>query len=132
MRLIDFFKKLPHAGLASTSRLALLIQLSTAARIGEILASRWEHLNIENRTWLLPDTKNDRDHTVHLSDLAIRQFQELKEHTGFSSWLFPNSNADGSVCLKTVTKQVADRQRISKSPMTGRTKQIDALTAAMR
>jgi integrase len=44
--LIDLFKKLPHAGLASTSRLALLIQLSTAARIGEILASRWEHLGM--------------------------------------------------------------------------------------
>ena len=35
--LILLFQKLPKAGLAATSQLALLIQLATAARIGEVL-----------------------------------------------------------------------------------------------
>lgn len=125
--LIEFFQKLPCSGLADTSRLALLVQLSTAARIGEVLSARWEHVDFEGRTWFLPDTKNDRDHTVHLSDFALSQLQELKKLTGFSGWLFPNSSFAEPVCLKTVTKQVADRQRIGSAPMTGRTKQVDGL-----
>src|SRR5450830_1241779 len=40
--LIDLFKKLPVSGLAHTSRLALLIQLSTASRIGETLLAHWD------------------------------------------------------------------------------------------
>ena len=125
--LIVFFQKLPLAGLAETSRMALMIQLSTAARIGEILSARWEHVDMDSRLWFLPDTKNDRDHTVHLSDFALRQFRQLKKITGFSTWLFPNTNKAESVCLKTVTKQVADRQRVDRTPMSGRTMQTNAL-----
>lgn len=125
--LICLFVKLPQSGLADTSRLALMIQLSTAARIGEVLSARWTHVDMERRTWFLPDTKNNRDHTVHLSEFATNQFQELKKLTGITPWLFPSASLGEPVCLKTVTKQVADRQRLGNRPMSGRTKQVDAL-----
>ena len=35
---------LPKSGLAATSQLALLIQLSTVARIGEVVSAKWEHV----------------------------------------------------------------------------------------
>ena len=44
--MILLFQKLPRSGLAATSQLALLIQLTTAARIGEVLAARWEHVTL--------------------------------------------------------------------------------------
>ena len=125
--LIVLFQKLPQSGLTDTSRLALMIQLSTAARIGEVLSAHWAHVNMESRTWFLPDTKNHRDHTVHLSDFALRQFQELKTHTGITPWLFPSASLGEPVCLKTVTKQVSDRQRPDSTPMTGRSKQVNGL-----
>lgn len=128
--LIDLFRKLPVSGLAGTSRLALMIQLSTAARIGEVLSAHWAHVDLERRTWFLPDTKNSRDHTVHLSDFALSQFQELKKITGITPWLFPSASVSEHLCLKTVTKQVADRQRPGDIPMSGRTKKIDALVLA--
>lgn len=131
--LILLFQKLPQAGLAVSSEVALLLQLSTAARIGELLSARWEHVDLERRAWMLPVTKNGKAHMVYLSNFAVRQFERLKAITGETPWLFPATRtkpgaADFSdhVCVKTVTKQVGDRQR-GDAPMKNRTKLVDAL-----
>lgn len=124
--LIAFFKKLPASGLVETSQRALLLQLATITRIGEVLGARWEHVDFERRLWTLPKTKNGESHTIRLSDFALRQLERLQELTGLTEWVFPASRLDGPVCSKTVTKQVADRQRTDQ-PMSGRTKLIDAL-----
>jgi integrase len=74
----------------------------------------------------VPDTKNGKAHTVFLSSYALDQFKALHQLTGLSPWCFPVSRANGPVCHKTVTKQVADRQR-DTPPMKGRTQQTHAL-----
>lgn len=132
--LILLFQKLPKAGLAATSQLALLIQLATAARIGEVLAARWEHVDFERRSLTLPETKNGKRHEIWLSDFALCQLQRLHENTGLTPWLFPATRAKKDqpefadhVCVKTVTKQVSDRQRPGDAPMSGRSKDVDAL-----
>lgn len=124
--LIDFFKKLPQSGMAVTSQCALLLQLATITRIGETVTARWENVDFERKSWFLPDTKNGKTHQIWLSDFALHQFERLREITGATEWVFPNSKLNGSLDTKTVTKQVSDRQRDGK-PMSGRTKQVDAL-----
>jgi integrase len=128
--LIEFFKRLPVSGLVESSQCALTIQLATITRIGEVLGARWEHVDFERHTWTLPETKNGKRHTVHLNDLALRQFEALRQHTGLTEWVFPASRLNGPVCPKTVTKQVADRQRGDGEPMSGRSKQTDSLVLA--
>jgi integrase len=128
--LIEFFKRLPVSGLVESSQCALTIQLATITRIGEVLGARWEHVDFERRLWTLPETKNGKRHTVHLNDLALRQFEALRQHTALTEWVFPASRLDGPVCPKTVTKQVADRQRGDGEPMSGRSKQTDSLALA--
>lgn len=132
--LILLFQKLPKASLAITSQMALLIQLATAARIGEVLAARWEHVDFERRMLTLPETKNGKWHEIWLSDFALCQLKTLHENTGLTAWLFPatqtkkdQSDFADHVCIKTVTKQVGDRQRPGDLPMTGRSKDVDAL-----
>ena len=132
--MILLFQKLPRSGLAATSQLALLIQLATAARIGEVLAASWEHVDFERRSLTLPETKNGKRHEIWLSDFALRQLKSLHESTGLTPWLFPATQAKKDqpdfadhVCVKTVTKQVGDRQRPGDVPMTGRSKDVDAL-----
>jgi len=132
--LILLFQKLPKAGLAGTSQLALLIQLATGARIGEVLAARWEHVDFERRNMTLPETKNGKRHEIWLSDFALCQLKHLHENTGLTPWLFPASQAKKNqpdyadhVCVKTVTKQTGDRQRPGDIPMSGRSKDVDAL-----
>jgi integrase len=128
--LIDLLGKLPASGLVESSQSALSIQLATITRIGEVLGAKWQDIDFERRTWTLPDTKNGKTHTVHLNDMALRQFKALSQHTGLTVWVFPASRLNGPVCPKTVTKQVADRQRGEGEPMSGRTKQTNSLALA--
>lgn len=127
--LIDLFKKLPNSGLTETAQCALLLQMATITRIGETVAARWEHVDFERRLWLLPETKNGKSHQLWLSDFAMRQLERLHAITGASPWLFPNAKLNGPLDTKTITKQVADRQRAGP-PLTGRSKQTDALQLA--
>jgi hypothetical protein len=64
--LIQFFKRLRTCGMVDSSQCALLIQLATITRIGEVLGARWEHVDLERRTWTLPGTKNGKWHTVQI------------------------------------------------------------------
>jgi len=126
---IELFQKLPVSGLAETSRLALMIQLSTASRIGETLQAHWAHVDFERRTWGIPAAvaKNGKAHTVALSDFAYQQFQALHAMTGATPWLFPNSELKAPVCPKSTTKQVGDRQRYAKAIMKNRSQDAHAL-----
>ena len=119
-------EKLPMSGMAATAQAALLIQLATLARIGEVVAARWEHVDFERQLWTLPDTKNGKAHQIWLSEFALQQFRQLEKITGATEWAFPNSKINGPLDSKTTTKQVADRQRDGEK-MTGRSKQTDAL-----
>lgn len=125
----DLFDKLPCSGLSETAQAALLIQLSTLARIGEVVAACWEHVDFERMVWTLPDTKNGKPHKVCLSSFAAAQFRHLEQITGATEWVFPNSKIIGPLDSKTTTKQVADRQR-DGDKMAGRSKQTDALRLA--
>jgi hypothetical protein len=71
---MDLLDKLPRSGLSQTAQIALRIQLSTLARIGEVVAARWDHVDFERRIWTLPDTKNGKAHRVYLSGFALAQF----------------------------------------------------------
>ncbi|TBW09520.1 site-specific integrase [Azotobacter chroococcum subsp. isscasi] len=106
-------KKAPEAGLLITTEAAIWIALSTCCRIGELLGARWEHVDLEQGTWLIPaeNSKNGKPHNVTLSDFSIRQFKRVREITGTSPWCYPNTDNSGPVCPKTVTKQLGDRQR---------------------
>ena len=56
-----------------------LVQLAieTAMRQGELIALRWEHVNLRQQTAHLPDTKNGESRTVPLSLAAVDVLQFL-------------------------------------------------------
>jgi integrase len=119
--------QLPAAKMERQNELALWIQLSTIVRIGELLQARWEHIDFNAGTWTIPDTKNGKTHTVYMSAFAHRHFKELRTLTGWSAWCYPTTRTtDKHVCLKTITRQVDDRQR--ETAMQGRSKSTGSLT----
>lgn len=69
---------LPGSGLDGRSACAVWLILATAVRVGEAMNARWEHIDLVAGTWYLPDTKNQRDHTVRLSPFAVKQLEEIK------------------------------------------------------
>lgn len=119
---------------------AIWLILATGVRVGELLGATWHDdgldmvvmkaradlsgvklgvVNLKRRTWHLIETKNQRDHTIHLSAFAIEQFEKLAELTVTSNddpekcvpWVFPNMPNDGPVGVKSFGKQLSDRQK---------------------
>lgn len=62
------------------TKLAVQLALATAMRRGELLSLRWEHVDLQNRTAFVSDTKNGESRTVPLSTAAVQVFVELPRH----------------------------------------------------
>lgn len=122
--------KLPESNMAETSIIAIWIALGTCCRIGELLRARWSHIKLDLKTWRIPaeNSKNEREHTIFLSDFVVFQLRKLLEITGGGEWCYPaiRESCRDHICPKTITKQVADRQR-NNEPHSNRTKQTNAL-----
>lgn len=119
-------KKMPEAGFFPTTEAAIWICLSTCCRIGELLTARWEDIDLERKTWTIPETKNGQRHEISLSDFAVKQFRTLATLSHSTPWLYPSRNDNTRpVCVKTVTKQIGDRQR--EAPLSNRSEAVHAL-----
>lgn len=121
----ELAEKLPEANMKETSIIAIWIAMATCCRIGEVLRARWLYINLEKRIWTIPaeHSKNEKEHTLFLSNFAFSQFQKFYSITGNSEWCFPTKRNNSHICPKTATKQVGDRQRIDL-PLRNRSKQM--------
>ena len=153
---------LPHllskARINPRTEAAIWLILATGVRVGELTGAVWngEGLSLDdlaalpeaaavklgvvdavNRRWYMPTTKNEREHTIHLSEFAFQQIAKIEalresridDHGDEVSvpWLFPNSAATGPVNVKSFGKQLADRQRPPERRLKGRSKRTDSL-----
>lgn len=126
--IIELSLKLPEANMTETSIIAIWITLATCCRIGELLKARWAHVDLGRGVWRIPpeNSKNNREHIVFLSSFAIEQFKKIFEYTGASDWCFYSIRTKNCICSKTITKQVADRQR-KENPYSNRSKSTQSL-----
>lgn len=67
----------------------VLLAIETAMRRSELLALRWENVNLERRTAFLPDTKNGDSRMVPLSSAAVAVLQEVSRN--LNGCVFPIS-----------------------------------------
>ena len=110
--------------LKDETKIAMWICLFTACRIGELLQAKWEHIDLDRGVWRIPvenvkQTHGDQhDHVIYLSPSAIGQFKSLHQiKQKDSRWCFPARNTekgDSHVCIKSVSKQIGDRQMMFK------------------
>lgn len=127
---------LPKAELSLVIQSAVWIMLSLGTRVGETVAARWSHVDLESKSWYIPaeNTKSGVALNVQMSDFARAHFAALRawrdrlpeELRG--DWVFP-SNRDRAAAInnQTVGKAIADRQRVDGKPLPGRTESVDAL-----
>jgi integrase len=103
---------LPEAGLPAWAPSSVWLLLATAARVGELLRSRWEHLDLERQEWHIPaeNAKNARAHVVHLSPFAVARFREL-EALREGPWVISGRTPGNPADLKGLAKLLKDRQR---------------------
>jgi integrase len=149
--LCQLAKLLPASGLSPRFIAGAWLLLATGVRVGELLGAAWADsaasanalkaqaeqsgsklgfVDLAGRTWYLPETKNQRDHTIHLSAFAVTQFRcllELREAGPAAPWVFPAFNGKSPIGVKSLGKQLSDRQRVPEKRLRGRTKATSAL-----
>lgn len=130
----EFAYRLRSSDLKEQSKLALWIMLGTCTRIGEVIKARWVDIDLENAKWVFPEehetlhSKTGEPHYIPLSPFVIAHLTKLKKLTASSKWLFPNSADTNHLDVKTITKQVRDRQiGENNNHLKKRTKNTDAL-----
>ena len=126
----EFKAKMPSAKLLKTTECALWLMLSTCCRIGELCKAQWRHLDLEAKTWSIPpeNSKNGKPHTIYLSSFAVGQFERLSALKTSEVWIYPNKDNTDHVCVKSISKQVGDRQlQADRERLSGRSKNGEAL-----
>ena len=87
--------------------------LLTGQRRQEIALARWSDIDLEAKTWIIPDAyakgkKGERKgHTVPLSDWAVKEFEALQRLARRARHVLPNDEADGPINPKLLTRGVA-------------------------
>jgi integrase len=122
-------EKLTKARMSESSIAAIWIMLSTCCRIGEISKAAWEHIDLNNSTWRIPaeNAKNTKAHLIYLSPFATQRFKILKDLAGGSPWALPSRAAEQHLCVKSLAKQIGDRQRGDKPALESRSLNTHAL-----
>ena len=93
-------------GLTGAFRLMVL----TACRTSEVLGARWSEVDLEARTWTIPEgrMKGGYEHRVPLSDEAISVLEAARKRTGEKGLVFlsPSRKAIGDDGLRRVMKGI--------------------------
>lgn len=79
------------AGRSSNPQLKPIVQLLllTGARKSELLQARWSEIDLERRSWHIPDSKTGKPRYVPLSSDAVKVIEGLVEIPN-CPWLLPN------------------------------------------
>lgn len=88
---LDKFRQ-NDARLFPQTRQALELMMLTFVRTSELIKARWEEIDLENATWMIPAArmKMRRDHIVPLSRQAVALLKEVKKASGHRELVFPS------------------------------------------
>lgn len=126
-----FLAWLPAAKVSQTVRDAMMLELLTTARQGEVVAMEWKHVDLERGVWTQPKTKNRRRHEVMLSRQA-KAIIEARQGL-HSRYVFPRPDGRGPVSSKAIgIQQYAARESLSIDPWTVHDLRRSALTGLSR
>jgi integrase len=93
----------PAQKLRPATRAALRLLLLTAARTGELLQARWEHVDLGGATWTVPpenqkltkaQERRARPFVIPLAPMALELFKELQVLADGSAWVMASADAD--------------------------------------
>ena len=96
----------------------MTLLLLTGQRRGEIVAATWRDVDLDARTWRIPDenSKTGRGHVVPLSTWAVEEFRALKREAEESAFVLPDPTGDAAADPKQLTRSLAKcRTRFRKA-----------------
>ncbi|WP_136468937.1 tyrosine-type recombinase/integrase [Flagellimonas onchidii] len=91
----QFWHNIERFPVARILILALKFLLCTAARTVEVRTMRWQDIDMIERIWTMPTSKNGRMHRVHLSSLAMDILHEARIFNGNNEHVFACDKYNG-------------------------------------
>lgn len=90
-----FFEKLDDFAGYYPTKAGIQLMWWTLARPTEVIASRWDEFDLENKTWTIPAErmKMRQPHAIPLPDQAVSMLESLHKITGRFEYLLPNRNS---------------------------------------
>jgi integrase len=87
----------------------IMVLLLTAARRGELTAAKWADIDLQAKTWIIPDanSKTGKGRTVPLSRWACDEFAALAKLAKRSAWVLPAADGDGPILPLLLTRGLA-------------------------
>lgn len=76
-----FWYGLDHTPMSPVTRLALKFMLVTIARGGEVRQMKWADIDLNERIWTLPKTKNGHLHRIYLGNEALKILNEVRQYS---------------------------------------------------
>ena len=116
-----FWRGLDGANMSETIRLTLRLQLATAQRRGEVANAEWSEFDCDNALWVIPaaKAKNNEQHVVPLSPLAINLLDAIKANAGGASHLFPSPVGDKPITPSSISHALRNnRDKIGVTNLT--------------
>lgn len=83
-----FLRWLPDSRVTPRCKEMLMIMLLSGCRGGEVVSMRWRDVDVKQREWYLPKTKNGLSHRVYLSDQLVKLIKSIPSNG--SEYLFPS------------------------------------------
>ncbi|WNC72524.1 integrase domain-containing protein [Thalassotalea psychrophila] len=103
----ELMKALTKSQVTYQTRCLIEWQLHTMVRPREAAGARWEEIDLDNKTWTIPDWRMKKKHThiVPLSDETIALLEVIKKTSSKSEFLFPSKvSKSGHVSNETANK----------------------------
>lgn len=101
--------QLPTAAMADESKLALQLLLLTAQRCGEVLAVRWDEIDLAGGWWTIPSAKakNKMAHRVPLSPQALEILRQARLLNPDRQTVFPSPRGDSPMVETAVARALS-------------------------
>ena len=94
---------LPEAAYTTTQKNVIRMALWTGCRTGEVVNAEWRHVDLEKKSWHLPETKTFVERYVQLPEQAAEFLKQLRLMTG--GYLFPSSKTGLPIQQKQLSEQ---------------------------
>jgi integrase len=101
--LAELLRWLPGSAYTPTQKNVMQMALWTGCRTGEIVNAEWQHIDLNNKTWHLPETKSFVERYVQLPEQAIEFLKYHRKTTG--KYLFPSTKTGIPIQQKQLTEQ---------------------------
>lgn len=110
---LEAFREAVNETEDSISKFAIMMLWVTGSRRRNVFSMKWENISLEDKTWLIPDTKTQENVNIALVNAAIDILNQLKEMRYNEYVFFSTTSKSGHIeGVRKTWESILDRANI--------------------